>query len=199
VSFLEATYFKAKESYMKQTDRIVIFIIGFTIGTILVSIYLENKSLKKEAAKEQVLEAWSEMDEGTLNLPESLPAVFLKGILIASGTLINSNGEDENIWILEYKSSYPFVRIVENVSQQTLEVMAADQVLIHLREGVDVTDFQPMLKALGLNVRMFNREKKIMVISVLNRELDAIPQTLSALSPWNGLFDSATPDFIQVR
>jgi hypothetical protein len=100
---------------------------------------------------------------------------------------------------LEYKSSYPFVRIVENVSQQTLEVMAADQVLIHLREGVDVTDFQPMLKALELNVRMFNREKKIMVISVLNRELDAIPQTLSALSPWNGLFDSATPDFIQVR
>jgi hypothetical protein len=139
------------------------------------------------------------MDEGTLNLPESLPAVFLKGSLIASGTLINSNGEDENIWILEYKSSYPFVRIVENVSQQTLEVMAADQVLIHLREGVDVTDFQPMLKALELNVRMFNREKKIMVISVLNRELDAIPQTLSALSPWNGLFDSATPDFIQVR
>jgi hypothetical protein len=56
-----------------------------------------------------------------------------------------------------------------------------------------------MLKALELNVRMFNREKKIMVISVLNRELDAIPQTLSALSPWNGLFDSATPDFIQVR
>ena len=184
---------------MKQTDRIVIFIIGFTIGTILVSIYLENKSQKKEAAKEQVLEAWSEMDEGTLNLPESLPAVFLKGSLIASGTLINSNGEDENIWILEYKSSYTFVRIVENVSQQTLEVMAAAQVLIHLREGVDVTDFQPMLKALGLNVRMFNREKKIMVISVLNRELDAIPQTLSALSPWNGLFDSATPDFIQVR
>lgn len=184
---------------MKQTDRIVIFIIGFTIGTFLVSIYFENKSLKKEQSEEQALDAWSEIDESTPKMPESLPAVFLKGSLIASGTLINSVGEEENIWIMEYKSSYPFVRIVENVSQQKLEIMAADQVLIHLKEGVDVTDFQPMLKALGLNVRMFNRDKKIMVISVLNRELDAIPETLSALSPWNSLFESATPDFIQVR
>ena len=39
---------------MKQTDRIVIFIIGFTIGTFLVSVYFENKSLKKEQAQESL-------------------------------------------------------------------------------------------------------------------------------------------------
>ena len=100
---------------------------------------------------------------------------------------------------MEYKSSYPFVRIVENVSKETLEVMAADQILIHLKEGVDVTDFQPMFEALGLNVRMFNRDRAIMVISVLNRELDAIPQTLKALGPWKNLMDSASPDYIQVN
>ena len=77
--------------------------------------------------------------------------------------------------------------------------MAADQVIIYLKEGVDVTDFQPMLRELGLNVRMFNRDKNIMVIDVLNRELDAIPQTLEALSPWNNLFLSASPDFIRVK
>ena len=62
-----------------------------------------------------------------------------------------------------------------------------------------MTDFQPMLRELGLNVRMFNRDKNIMVIDVLNRELDAIPQTLEALSPWKSLFESALPDFIQVK
>ena len=162
---------------MKQTDRIVFFIIGFTIGTFLVSIYFENKSLKKEQAEEKVLDAWSQLDDDVPKLPNSLPDVFLKGTLIASGTLINENGEEEKIWIMEFKSSYPFVRIVENISQETLELMAADQILIHLKEGIDVTDVQPMLKALDLNVRMFNRDKNIIVISVLNRELDAIPQT----------------------
>ena len=68
-----------------------------------------------------------------------------------------------------------------------------------LKEGIDVTDVQPMLKALDLNVRMFNRDKNIIVISVLNRELDAIPQTIAALRPWEELFDSASPDFIQVK
>lgn len=184
---------------MKQTDRIVIFIIGFTIGTFLVSVYFENKSLKKEQAEEEILSAWSELGEGVPQLPKSLPNVFLKGSLMASGTLMNLNGEQENIWIMEYKSSYPYVRIVENIAEKTHVVMAADQVLIYLKEGVDVTDFQPMLRELGLNVRMFNRDKNIMVIDVLNRELDAIPQTLEALSPWKSLFESASPDFIQVK
>ena len=70
--------------------------------------------------------------------------------------------------------------------------MAADQVLIYLKEGVDVTDFQPMLKELGLNVRMFNRDKNIMVIDVLNRELDAIPQTPKHSVLWKSLFESAS-------
>ena len=184
---------------MKQTDRIVIFIIGFTIGTFLVSIYLENKSTKKEQKEALAVNRLIEMGETGQQLPTSLPDVFLKGSLIDSGALINSKGEEENMWIMEYKSSYPFVRIVENVSKETLEVMAADQILIHLKEGVDVTDFQPMFEALGLNVRMFNRDRAIMVISVLNRELDAIPQTLKALGPWKNLMDSASPDYIQVN
>ena len=184
---------------MKQTDRIVIFIIGFAIGTFLVSVYFENKSLKKEQAEEEILSAWSALGEGVPQLPKSLPDVFLKGSLMASGTLMNVNGEQENIWIMEYKSSYPYIRIVENIAEQTHEVMAADQLLIYLKEGVDVTDFQPMLRELGLNVRMFNRDKNIMVIDVLSRELDAIPQTLEALSPWKSLFESASPDFIQVK
>ena len=64
---------------MKQTDRIVIFIIGFAIGTFLVSIYFENKSLKKEQAEKKVLNAWSELDDDVPKLPNSLPDVFLKG------------------------------------------------------------------------------------------------------------------------
>ena len=65
--------------------------------------------------------AWSELGEGVPQLPKSLPDVFLKGSLITSGTLMNVNGEQENIWIMEYKSSYPYVRIVENTVQQTMK------------------------------------------------------------------------------
>ena len=40
---------------------------------------------------------------------------------MSSGTLMNVNGEQENIWIMEYKSSYPYVRIVENLAQKPMK------------------------------------------------------------------------------
>ena len=100
---------------------------------------------------------------------------------------------------MEYKKSYPFVRIVKNHLRGTLEIMAADQVLLRLKEGVDVTDLQAALNALGLRVRMFNRDEQVVVVSVLNDGLSAVPNTLEALEPWSDLFESSTPDYIIER
>jgi hypothetical protein len=77
--------------------------------------------------------------------------------------------------------------------------MAADQISIHLAEGVDVTKLKPMLDELGLRLRMFNRKEDLAVIGVLNTQIDAVPTTLEALQPWSDLFESAEADLLRFQ
>ena len=71
--------------------------------------------------------------------------------------------------------------------------MAADQVKVRLAEGVDVTDLKPMIDALGIRLRMFNRKERAVVLGVLHTGIDAVPDTLEALRPLGGsLFCSGT-------
>lgn len=182
---------------MKLWDRIIIYGIGFAIGTTIVSFYWQFKSAQREAERPRQQKYTNTHNQ--LPFPQSLPEVFLQGQVLASGSLTNAEGEKESIWIVEYKKSYPFVRIVENQVRGTLELMAADQVLLYLNDGVDVTDVQPALDALGLRVRMFNRDERVIVLSVLNDLLNAVPSTLEALEPWSDLFELSTPDYIIER
>lgn len=182
---------------MKLWDRIIIYGIGFAIGTLALSFYWQIKSAQADT-EQQTAQQYSET-EAQLPFPESLPEVFTQGRVLVSGSQTNAEGEGETIWIVEYKKSYPFVRIVENHVRGSLEMMAADQVLLYLNEGVDVTDLQPALNSIGLRVRMFNRDEQVMVVSVLNDALNAVPQTLEALEPWSDLLESSTPDYIIER
>jgi hypothetical protein len=100
---------------------------------------------------------------------------------------------------LQFKKSYPFVRIVEDLNTGDCLVMAADQILLYLEEGVDVTAVKSLLDANGLKVRMFNRNKNIVVIGVLNNGVDAVPMTLELVSAWTSLVEQAMPDFIEIR
>lgn len=182
---------------MKLLDRIIIYGIGFAIGTVVISFYWQMKSAHSDA-KQDMDRAHSEI-EMELPFPESLPQVFAQGRILLSGSLKNAEGEVESIWIVEYKKSYPFVRIVQNHTRNSLEIMAADQILLYLNKGVDVTDLQPALNALGLRVRMFNRDEHVMVVSVLDNSLNAVPQTLEALEPWSYLLESCSADYIIER
>ena len=182
---------------MKLWDRILIYGIGFAIGTLALSFYWQIKSAQSETEHQRAQDY--SVSETELPLPESLPEVFTQGRVRLCGLLTNAEGEQESIWIMEYKKSYPFVRIVKNHLRGTLEIMAADQVLLRLKEGVDVTDLQAALNALGLRVRMFNRDEQVVVVSVLNDGLSAVPNTLEALEPWSDLFESSTPDYIIER
>lgn len=182
---------------MKLWDRILIYGIGFAIGTTVLSFYWQFKSARADLA-EQTYQQYVG-NESQLPFPKSLPEVFRQGQVLVSGSITNTEGEGENVWIVEYKKSYPFVRIVENPVRGSVEIMAADQVLLYLHAGVDVTDLQPALNSIGLRVRMFNRDEQVMVVSVLDNALNAVPKTLEALEPWSDLLKSSTPDYIIQR
>ena len=77
--------------------------------------------------------------------------------------------------------------------------MAADQITLKLAEGVDVTELKPMLDALNLRLRMFNRKKQIAVIGVLSTEIDAVPKTIQAVQPYTELFSLVEPDFLKFK
>ena len=76
---------------------------------------------------------------------------------------------------------------------------AADQILIELADGVDVTALQPMLDELQLRLRMFNRRDQIAVVGVLNTQIDAVPATIAALQPYAQLFRAVGPDVIEFK
>tara|TARA_X000000368_G_scaffold12908_1_gene10406 strand:+ start:122 stop:676 length:555 start_codon:yes stop_codon:yes gene_type:complete len=182
---------------MKQTDRILIFVIGFTIGSLLIYTYLRNKTIERDLTIERRID--DSMTSSHYKFPDALPSVFRTGVVLASGELLNSEKQREIIWILEYSDSYPFVRIVHNLDMSTLDIMAADQILLHLNDGVDVTELSSRLKELGLFVRMFNRSEGILVVSVLNMGLRGVPETIEALMHADSLIKIIQPDYIIER
>ena len=183
---------------MKQTDRIVVYIMGFVIGTLLVSVYLNNRQNNASLLEAERM-SYSQWPEHVRPFPETVPSAFLKGALIDYGLIGNNEQEAVYIWILEFSKSYPYVCISQKLNSGEIEIKAADQVIIHTREDIDITMLKPELDKLGLKVRMFNRSRNMMVIEVLNRDLNAISETLEAIKPWSHLYTSATADYISVR
>ena len=106
---------------------------------------------------------------------------------------------NERIWLLQFKKSYPYIRIVEDLETGLIEIMAADQIMLYLNDGVDVTDLKEELDAHNLKVRMFNRNQNIVVVGVLNKGVDAVPMTLNLVSNWSEWVLQAVPDYIQVQ
>jgi len=62
-----------------------------------------------------------------------------------------------------------------------------------------VTALLPMLEALELRLRMFNRKDQIAVVGVLSTQIDAVPATIEALQPYSELFRSVGPDMIEFK
>lgn len=184
---------------MRKTDRVVVFIVGFLLGTVLVSAILMRRSLLDgerdpwERHQEEAAEA------GAPALPERVPESIHEGRLLSFGYLPSGEKRKERVWLLRFEDRYPHVRVVEDLETGALRYMAADQIVLEMADGVDVTELRPMLEELGLQLRMFNRGEGVAVISVLGRSIDAVPETLDAVRPWSGLFSSARPDELRFR
>lgn len=182
---------------MRNRRRVVLFAVGFVPGTLLVLLILQHRSQKESVAKDPWFEHnAAAIEAGVAPLPEHVPAAIRSGKIIDFGYLPSAENAQQKVWHLNFKKSYPYVRVTEDIQTGELEYMAADQITLKLADGTDVTQLKPMLDNLGLRLRMFNRKEQVAVIGVVGIDLDAVPRTIEAVQPYNNLFSRAGPDFI---
>jgi hypothetical protein len=185
---------------MKNAERIAVYLVGFILGVLLVSMLLSRRAAKEKAAEDPWVTHNIEMvAAGAEPLPGGMAASIYKGLIIDFGYLPDAETRKERVWHLNFKDSYPYVRVVEDVASGEFSYMAADQISITLAEGVDVTELKPMLDELGLRLRMFNRKEELAVIGVLNTQIDAVPATIAAVQAWSNLFVIAQPDVLKFQ
>ena len=186
---------------MKSTDRVLVYLVGFILGMLLVSMILSRRAAKEETA----VDPWVAHNAGVVAagtadpLPSGMPASIQKGKIIAFGFLPSAEAATERVWLLNFEKSYPYVRAVEDLASGEFSYMAADQIAIELAEGVDVTELKPMLDELGLRLRMFNRKEHLAVVGVLSTQIDAVPATIAAVQPWSDLFVAARADVLEFQ
>lgn len=185
---------------MKRFDRIFVYIVGFVLGSLLVAAIMNRRALKEEAGADPwVTHNAAAVEAGAEPLPETIPEIMQVGKILDFGYLPNEAEPQVKVWHLDFDGSYPYVRVVEDLSTGEFSYMAADQILIELADGVDVTALKPMLDELGLRLRMFNRKENIAVIGVLSTQLDAVPATIEAVQSYAELFNFVGPDVIQFK
>lgn len=183
---------------MNNRDRVIVFIVGFVLGMLLVSYILQRRSQKESVGEDPwVKHNAVAIEAGAESLPDAAPAVIRTGRIIGFGYLPDATNAQQRVWHLNFKKSYPYVRVSEDTETGEIAYMAADQIKLKLADGVDVTELKPMLDTLNLRLRMFNRKKQIAVIGVLSTEIDAIPKTIEAIRSYADLFSVAEPDFLE--
>jgi hypothetical protein len=185
---------------MNNTDRILVYLLGFGIGILLVWMILSRRAAKEESAVDPwVTHNAAAVLEGAEPLPAAVPASIHKGKIIDFGYLPNEEVPAQKVWLLNFEKSYPYVRVVENLASGVFSYMAADQISIELADGVDVTSLKPMLDELGLRLRMFNRKENLAIIGVLHTGVAAVPETIEAVQAWSQLFVTAEPDVLRFQ
>lgn len=185
---------------MGKTDRIFVYIVGFILGSLLVAMIMNRRKLKEEASVDPwVTHNAAAVEAGAEPLPGEMPDVIQVGRILDFGILPSEGEPKVKVWHLNFDESYPYVRVVEDLSTGEFSYMAADQILIELADGVDVTALKPMLDELELRLRMFNRKDQIAVVGVLSTEIDAVPATIEALQPYSELFRAVGPDVIEFK
>jgi hypothetical protein len=177
---------------VKGNERVGIFIIGVLIGCVLVSVLVGRREAFKEASDVSWTGPGIEFEGPPL--PDAVEPVLQEGRL-----LYHSVSPEESVWVVGFTDRYPFVRVVWDAETDTFEYMAADQVVIQMRDGVDVAALKPALDKLGVRIRMFNRRENVAVIGTVNSGASAVPDTLVALEPYAELFLHASPDPIRFR
>ena len=185
---------------MKNSERIVVYSLGFILGIAFVSVILMRRVASRDATSDSIQDPMYLATVAKMEaLPQDVESVMLKGQILDFGYLPLDSDRQQRVWLLKFKKSYPYVRVVQSLESGALMYSAADQIKLTLRPDVDVTDLSPMLKALELRLRNFNRKHNIAIIGVLDTKIDAVPRTIEAIRKWSHLYQSADPDFIIFR
>lgn len=147
---------------MSGGNRIMVYFAGFLLGMMLVSLIMSRRAAREQAAVDPwVAHNVAMLDAGAAPLPERVPTSIQQGRMLDYGLLPDESDPRERVWLLNFKESYPYVRVVEAIASGDLSYMAADQIKLSLADGIDVTALKPMLDELGLRLRMFNRKEKL--------------------------------------
>jgi len=174
--------------------------MGFVLGSLLVAAIMNRREIREENRVDPwVTHNAAAVEAGAEDLPEGMPEVIQRGKILDFGILPSAANPQTKIWHLNFDESYPYVCVVEHLPTGEFSYMAADQILLELADGVDVTALKPMLDTLDLRLRMFNRKDQIAVVGVLSTQIDAIPATIEALQPYSELFRSIGPDRIEFK
>ena len=185
---------------MNNRTRVMVFGVGFLLGMLLVSVILKRRSFNESVAEDPWVEHnVAAIEAGAEPLPEAVPQALKVGKIIDFGYLPDRVNVQEKVWHLSFDKSYPYVRLTEDIETEALEYMAADQILLKLADGVDVTALRPLLDKHELRLRMFNRKENIAVIGVLDTSIDAVPRTIQAMQEYSDLFFVVEPDYIRVK
>ena len=188
---------------MQKMDRIMVYLVGFGLGTLLVSALM----LRRAERSDQRIDPWMEHNQAMLAagaeaLLEDVPPALLKGRMLDFGQLPDAGPPEQKVWLLNFKDSYPYVRVEQRIADGSLQFMTADQIVIDLANGIEVTRLKPVFDRLNLRVRMFNRKDQKVVVGVLHTGISAVPDTIHALQAEH---DSALaqctihPDWIQFK
>ena len=185
---------------MKNSERFVVYSLGFILGMLLVSAIFMRRTAFRDTTSDSIQDpAYLATVARIEALPQDVESVILEGQILDFGYLPSDLDRQQRVWLLKFKKSYPHVRVVQSLESGALMYSAADQIKLTLRQDVDVTDLSPMLKALGLRLRNFSRKHNIAIIGVLDTKIDAVPRTIEAIRKWSHLYQSADPDFIIFR
>ena len=185
---------------MKNSERFVVYSLGFILGMLLVSAIFMRRSAFRHTTSDSIQDlVFLATDARIEALPQDVESVILKGQILDFGYLPSDLDRQQRVWLLKFKKSYPHVRVVQSLESGALTYSAADQIKLTLRPDIDVTDLSPMLKALELRLRNFSRKHNIAIIGVLDTKIDAVPRTIEAIRKWSHLYQSADPDFIIFR
>ena len=93
---------------MKNSQRVMVYLIGFILGSLLVSMILSRRASKGEA----VVDPWAihnmeAVAGGAEPLPDHMPASIHKGRIIGFGYLPDEEKAEERVWLLNFDKTIP--------------------------------------------------------------------------------------------
>ncbi len=156
---------------LSDNERLVTFGIGALMGCLLVGALLSRRNAAKAEKDEQAsapIPSWAQP------LPKNVDDKLQQGrILHFKETEADAGKPHSRSWILQFSSDYAFV-LIEEVQhsaagvgdEPVLQYLAADRLVVRLKEGIQIEEFRVRLHVHQLHTREHFRKKGIVIVGL---------------------------------